>query len=83
MDFIYKIEIGELISIDDVIFSGFVKVEYYNGGDYLEVESIIRMYVVYGVLDKKINQKVLFVDVFSSGILDKESGEYVDNVIKD
>lgn len=55
MDFIYRIEIGELISIDDVIFSGFVKVEFYNGGDYLEVESIIRMYVVYGVLDKKIN----------------------------
>lgn len=82
-DSTYKTETGELISIDDAISSGLVKVEYHNGGDHPEAESTTRTYAVHGVLDKKTNQKVSFADALSSGILDKESGEYVDNVTKD
>uniref|UniRef100_K1R091 Plectin-1 n=1 Tax=Magallana gigas TaxID=29159 RepID=K1R091_MAGGI len=82
-DSTYRTETGELISIDDAISSGLVKVEYHNGGDHPEAESTTRTYAVHGVLDKKTNQKVSFADALSSGILDKESGEYVDNVTKD
>lgn len=79
-DSTYRTETGELISIDDAISSGLVKVEYHNCGDHPEAESTTRTYAVHGVLDKKTNQKVSFADALSSGILDKESGEYVNNV---
>lgn len=79
-DSTYKTETGELISIDDAISSGLVKVEYQNGGDHPEAESTTRTYAVHGVLDKRINQKVSFADALNKGLLDREKGEYVDNV---
>nr|XP_022288567.1 plectin-like isoform X4 [Crassostrea virginica]XP_022288568.1 plectin-like isoform X4 [Crassostrea virginica]XP_022288569.1 plectin-like isoform X4 [Crassostrea virginica] len=79
-DSTYKTETGELISIDDAISSGLVKVEYQNGGDHPEAESTTRTYAVHGVLDKRTNQKVSFADALNKGLLDRERGEYVDNV---
>ncbi|XP_022288564.2 uncharacterized protein LOC111100765 isoform X1 [Crassostrea virginica] len=79
-DSTYKTETGELISIDDAISSGLVKVEYQNGGDHPEAESTTRTYAVHGVLDKRTNQKVSFADALNKGLLDREKGEYVDNV---
>ncbi|XP_061194127.1 uncharacterized protein LOC133202340 isoform X2 [Saccostrea echinata] len=82
-DSTYKTETGDLISIDDAISSGLVKVEYQNGGEHHEAESTTRTYAVHGVLDQKTNQKVSFADALNLGLLNKESGEYVNNVTKE
>ncbi|XP_048745096.1 uncharacterized protein LOC125658065 isoform X3 [Ostrea edulis] len=79
-DSTYRTETGDLISIDDAISSGLVKVEYHNGGEHHEAESTTRTYAVHGVLDQRTKQKVSFADAISKGLLDKESGEYVNNV---
>ncbi|XP_062597680.1 uncharacterized protein LOC134259100 isoform X1 [Saccostrea cucullata] len=79
-DSTYKTETGDLMSIDDAISSGLVQVEYQNGGEHHEAESMTRTYAVHGVLDQKTNEKVSFADALNKGLLNKESGEYVNNV---
>ena len=77
----YKTEKGENISIYDAIHSGLVKAEFQNGGTNTadpEVES--KTYAVHGVHDTKRNRKVSFVDAVSTGLLDNETGDYVNNV---
>jgi len=77
----YRTESGDKLSIGDAIHSGLVMVEYHEGearGGKPDVEE--KTYSVHGVVDQKKKCKVSFTDAMRDGLLDRETGEYVNNV---
>ncbi|CAG5121181.1 unnamed protein product [Candidula unifasciata] len=89
----FRTESGELITIADAIHSALVLVEYQDGDQKPEVitkanavhgdqkpEVITKTYAVHGVVDQKKKQKVSFADALRDGLLERDSGEYVNNI---
>jgi len=76
----YKTEQGESLQISDAIHSGLVQVDYHEGEAHHEPEVVTKTYTVHGVVDYKKKSKISFADAMRDGILDRESGEYVNNV---
>ncbi|XP_076436065.1 uncharacterized protein LOC143275670 [Babylonia areolata] len=78
----FRTESGEKISIQDAISSGLIHVEYHenSGAAETEPEVITKTYAVHGVVDQKKKAKVSFNEAIASGLLDRDSAEYVHNV---
>ncbi|KAK7474574.1 hypothetical protein BaRGS_00034158 [Batillaria attramentaria] len=75
----YRMESGEKISIQDAIHSGLVLVEYHEDPNAKpEVET--KTYAVHGVVDQRKRSKVSFSDAVRDGLLDRDTGEYVNNL---
>lgn len=74
----YTTESGEKLQIADAIHSGLVIVEY-HGAEGVG-EEITKTYAVHGVVDQKKKAKVSFAEATRDGLLDKNTGEYVNNV---
>ncbi|XP_025079155.1 microtubule-actin cross-linking factor 1-like isoform X5 [Pomacea canaliculata] len=75
----YKTETGELISISDAIASGLVHVDYHEDPN-AKPEVVSKTYTVHGVVDTRRKQKVSFSDAVRLGLLDRDTGEYINNV---
>uniref|UniRef100_A0A0B7AGD8 SH3 domain-containing protein n=1 Tax=Arion vulgaris TaxID=1028688 RepID=A0A0B7AGD8_9EUPU len=76
----YRTEKGEQIYIVDAIQSGLVQVEYHGKESEQKKEVVTKTYLVYGVVDQKKKQKVSFTDAIQDGLLDRDTGEYINNV---
>jgi len=76
----YKTEKGEKLAIADAIHSGLVLVEYHGGETANHKPEVVeKTYAVHGVVDQKLKKKVSFSDAVRDGLLDKDTGEYVNN----
>ncbi|XP_070212896.1 dystonin-like isoform X3 [Littorina saxatilis] len=76
----YKTETGEHISIHDAIASGLVHVEYHEDPN-AKPEIVTKTYAVHGVVDQRRKDKqISFSEAVSLGLLDRDTGEYVNNV---
>ncbi|KAL3846761.1 hypothetical protein ACJMK2_017721 [Sinanodonta woodiana] len=76
---IYKSETGEEIPVLDAIHSGLIKASFH--GDQKDSKSeVTKSYAVSGVVDQKRKRKVTFQDAVQLGLLDKDTGCYVNNV---
>ncbi|XP_012944656.1 uncharacterized protein LOC101854908 [Aplysia californica] len=76
----YRTEHGEKLQIADAIHSGLVLVEYHEGEAHHKPEVVTKTYAVHGVVDTRKKKKVSFSDAVRDGLLDKDTGEYVNNV---
>nr|KAG5690270.1 hypothetical protein BaRGS_018622 [Batillaria attramentaria] len=75
----YRMESGEKISIQDAIHSGLVLVEYPEDPNAKpEVET--KTYAVHGVVDQRKRSKVFVLRRSEDGLLDRDTGEYVNNL---
>jgi len=74
----YTTESGEKLQIADAIHSGLVIVEYHGAEG--AGEEVTKTYAVHGVVDQKKKAKVSFAEATRDGLLDKDTGEYVNNV---
>ncbi|BFZ06761.1 hypothetical protein BsWGS_09799 [Bradybaena similaris] len=79
----FRTESGEQISIADAIHSGLVLVEYHEGDSDQKPEVVTKTYAVHGVVDQKKKQKVSFADALRDGLLERDTGEYVNNVTQE
>ncbi|XP_033759950.1 uncharacterized protein LOC117342079 isoform X2 [Pecten maximus] len=80
----YTTEDGDVISIRDAIHSGLVIASFEEGenGDEQE-EAQVKTYAVHGVVDQKLKSKVSFMTAVNEGLLDRDDGQYVNNVTGD
>lgn len=77
----YRTETGETISIHDAIHSGLVLVEYHEDANAkIEADVETKTYAVHGVVDQRKKNKVSFTDAVRDGLLDRSTGDYVNNV---
>ena len=75
----YKTETGDTMSIPDAISSGLVAVEYHNDQGNSKPEVVTKTYSVHGVVDQIKKNKVTFQEAVRQGLLDKETGDYINN----
>lgn len=76
----YKTDSGEKMAIADAISSGLVVVEYDEKHQPdVKPEVVTKTYSVSGVVDQLRKEKVPFSDAIRQGLLDKETGEYINN----
>ncbi|KAK3096123.1 hypothetical protein FSP39_023476 [Pinctada imbricata] len=74
----YVTETGETISIYDAIHSGLIIADYQNGGEHTPDASVeMKTYSVHGVMDLKQKKKVPFSEAQDRGLLDGETGEFL------
>ena len=69
---------GEKVALDNAIQSGWVQVEYDEASGEPEYES--KTYAVNAVVDQKLKKKVPFYEAVSRGLIDRDTGNYVNNV---
>jgi hypothetical protein len=76
----YKTENGDTISMSDAIDSGLVKVQFQEGVKHSKPVTEMKTYAVNAVVDQKSKSKVPFSEAIKLGLLDKDTGMYVNNV---
>lgn len=76
---LYKSDNGEYIQLIDAIESGCVKVEYRETAERVPPETISRTYSVHSVVDVLNSQTMSFADAIDKGLLDKDSGNFLNN----
>ena len=69
---------NETIPIEAAIQQGWVVVKYDDDTEENQIET--KMYAVSAVVDQKMKKKVPFYDAVCRGLIDKQSGNYVNNV---
>ncbi|KAL5004143.1 hypothetical protein ScPMuIL_017599 [Solemya velum] len=74
----YKTEKGDLLSIIDAIHSGLILVEF-EGDRVGKPEVVQKTYAVSGVVDQRRKKKVPFSEAVRFGLLDKATGNYINN----
>lgn len=80
----YKMENGDVISIPDAIESGLVVAEFTDGPDANhDAETVTKTYAVHGVIDQKRKKKVSFTDALTRRLLDRDDGQYINNVTRE
>ncbi|XP_046577887.1 uncharacterized protein LOC124285660 isoform X3 [Haliotis rubra] len=76
----YRTDTGEKMPIADAISSGLVLVEYDEKHQpHAKPQVVTKTYSVSGVVDQLRKEKVPFSDAIRQGLLDKETGEYINN----
>jgi len=77
----YRTEKGEQMAILDAVHSGLVMVEYHDDESQNQHSDVVeKTYAVYGVVDQKKKAKVSFGDAMRDCLLDRDTGEYINNV---
>ena len=80
----YKMDNGDVISIPDAIESGLVVAEFTDGPDANhDAETVTKTYAVHGVIDQKRKKKVSFTDALTRRLLDRDDGQYINNVTRE
>ncbi|XP_060068768.1 uncharacterized protein LOC132548887 [Ylistrum balloti] len=80
----YTTEDGDEISIRDAIHSGLVIADFEEGQNgETEEETQVKTYAIHGVVDQKQKCKVSFTTAVNDGLLDRQDGQYVNNVTGD
>ncbi|XP_050389840.2 dystonin isoform X2 [Patella vulgata] len=76
----YKTEHGEKMSVADAISSGLVRVEYHKADANHPPTVESKTYAVNAVVDQKQHRKIPFAEAINSGILNRNTGEYTNNI---
>lgn len=79
----YRTQSGDLIPIHDAIANKEINVEYHEPDSNTPQPAPIvdsKTYAVHGVVDQQRKTKVTFNEAIKTGLLDKNTGEYLDNV---
>lgn len=76
----YTTEDGDVISIRDAIHSGLVIAHFEDGENGDAQEEQVKTYAVHGVVNQKLKSKVSFTEAVNDGLLDRNDGQYVNNV---